>query len=152
MIEVSPICDTDYDLAFRTMRENMISYHEKYGLPWNQDWVDRNYRQNENYSIFRSTAWIGFLSLEWRESDLFIHTLQLAKHAQGSVYGARVYQWILEQMDVRGKGRITCKTFRGSSMVNLYQRMGFTEVAYEDNFVTLEKRINTVSKPPAPGP
>ncbi len=53
---------------------------------------------------------------------------------------------------VSGKDKITCKTFRGSSMVNLYQRMGFTKVAYEDYFVTLEKRINPASKPPAPGP
>ena len=142
MIEVTPIRDSDYERAMQTMRENMISYHEQYGLPWNQDWVDRNYRHNENYSIFSATNWIGFLSLEWRDSDLFIHTLQLARQAQGSVYGARVYQWILEQMKVRGRDNITCKTFRGSSLVDLYRRMGFTEVAYEDYFVTLEKRID----------
>ncbi len=112
-------------------------------MPWNQDWVDRNYRQNENYSILRATNWIGFLTLEWRESDLFIHTLQLAKQAQGSVYGVRVYEWILEKMDVRGKDTIMCKAFRGSSVLRLYQRMGFSEVAHKDFFVTLEKRTKT---------
>ncbi len=142
MIGVFPICDTDYDLAFETMRENMIPYHEEYGLPWNQDWIDRNFRRNENYSIFSSTSWIGFLSIEWRDSDLYIHTLQLSKSAQGSVYGARIYEWILEQMNVRGKDKITCKTFRGSSMIDLYTRMGFTEVANENYLVTLEMRIN----------
>lgn len=142
MIDVSPIGDAEYDLAFQTMRGNMKSYHEEYGLPWKQDWIDRNFRYNENYSIFNSATWIGFLSLEWRDVDLFIHTLQLTKKAQGSVYGARVYDWILEEMNVRGKAKITCKTFRGSSMIDLYKRLGFTEVAHENYLVTLEKRIN----------
>ena len=142
MIEVSRTSDTEYDLAFQTMKENMISYHEQHGLPWNKDWIDKSFRYNENYSIFRSTTWIGFLSLEWRNVDLFIHTLQLSKSAQGSVYGARVYDWIVEQMHLRGRSKITCKTFCGSPMIDLYKRMGFTEVARENYLATLEKRIN----------
>jgi GNAT superfamily N-acetyltransferase len=142
VIEVTPIIDAEYSLAFRTMRENMISYHEVYDLPWNQDSIDRHFRRNQNYSIFSSTSWIGFLSLEWREVDLFIHTLQLSKKAQGGVYGARVYDWILEQLHLRGKSKITCKTFCGSPMIDLYKRIGFTEVARENHLATLEKRIN----------
>ncbi len=140
MIKVIPASDTEYDLAFATMRENMIAYHEKYELPWNQDWLDRNFRHKENYSVFSSTGWIGFLSLEWRNSDLFIHTLQLTRRAQGSVYGARVYEWMVEQMKLKGIEKITCKTFRGSSMLGLYKRMGFSEVAQEKYLVTLEMR------------
>lgn len=142
MIKLSPTRETEYDLAFETMRENMISYYEEHGLPWDQDWVDGNFRHRDNYSIFNSANWIGFLSLEWRDHDLFIHTLQLSKPAQGSIYGARVYEWILEQLSARGKQKITCKTFRGASMIDLYKRLGFTEVANDSYLVTLEMYVN----------
>jgi GNAT superfamily N-acetyltransferase len=142
MIEVIPIEGPEYDLAFRLMRENMWVYHQRHDLPWNQGWIEENYLTNDNYSIFGSGRWRGFLSLEWRDRELFIHTLQLSPEAQGSVYAYRVYQWLLRETESRGKTQIHCRTFTGSPMIRLYERLGFTAVGEEGILVTLQKCVS----------
>jgi len=141
MIEITPIKPHEYDLAFRTMRENMEPYHKAHELPWNQDWIEANYLDKDNYSIFCSGRWSGFLSLEWGDRELFIHSLQLCSEAQGSVYGYRVYKWLMRQTESRGKSEMTCRTFRDSPLIQLYQRLGFTPVREEGILVTLEKAL-----------
>lgn len=141
MIEITPIKPHEYDLAFRTMRENMEPYHKAHALPWNQDWIEENYLDKDNYSIFCSGRWRGFLSLEWGDRGLFIHSLQLSSEAQGNVYGYRVYQWLMRQTESRGKIEMMCRTFRDSPLVQLYQRLGFTPEMEEGILVTLKKAL-----------
>ena len=73
------------------------------GLSWDQEWARNNYQHKDNYSIFKAAHWIGFLSLEVMPNALFVHTLQLTPEAQGSIWGFRVYEWILAKAESLGK-------------------------------------------------
>jgi hypothetical protein len=101
------------------------------GLPWDQEWVQNNYQDKDNYSIFKAGYWIGFLSLEVLPDALFIHTLQLTPEAQGSIWGFRVYEWILAKAKSIDKHRIECNVVKDSSASTLYLRLGF-ELVHTD--------------------
>ena len=143
MIEIIPIKEHEYDLAFRIMHENMELYHHAHDVPWDQDWIAKNYIDKDSYSIVCSGRWRGCLSLEWRGRALFIHTLQLTREAQGSIYGYRVYQWLVSQAESRGKTDILCKTFRNSPLLRLYKRLGFSLESEGGILVALESVLTT---------
>ena len=141
MVEFRPTQQGEYIPVFQLMRENMESLLREQGVSWDQAWVEENYASKVNHSIFVTDRWIGFISLEWVGSTVFIHTLQLTKSAQGSVYGYRIYEWLLQQADVRGVTTVCCRTFRHSPLVDLYQKLGFSVVSTEGILVTLEKHV-----------
>lgn len=147
MIKLRPTEQDEYAPAFRLMRENMDSYHRIHGIPWDQSWIEENYAGKDNYSVFSRNLWVGFISLQWGCSDVFVHTLQLSKSAQGSVYGYRVYNWLLQQAEVRCVKTIRCKTFVNSPLENLYQKLGFSIVTTEKCLITLEKHIDEARLP-----
>lgn len=105
------------------------------GLSWDQEWTQNNYQDKDNYSIFRAGYWIGFLSLEVLPDALFVHTLQLTPEAQGSIWGFRVYEWILAKAESLGKHRIECNAVKDSSASKLYLRLGF-ELVHTDNYLS----------------
>ena len=69
MINILSARECEYEQAFRLMRENMSAYLDAHQIPWDREWVEENYRDKENYSIFRDGAWVGFLSIEWLEAS-----------------------------------------------------------------------------------
>ena len=105
------------------------------GLSWDQEWAVNNYKDKDNYSIFRAGDWIGFLSLEVLPDALFVHTLQLIPQAQGSIWGFRVYEWILAKAQSFGKRRIECNVVKDSSASAMYLRLGF-ELVHSDDYLS----------------
>ena len=146
MIKILPIDESEYDAAFELMRENMEIYHEAHKIPWDQDWVNSNYRNKENYSVFRRCEWIGFLSIEWLVDAAFIHTLQLAKSVQGGIFGIRVFEWILAQAEEREIFNIACKSFRDNPALELYRKLGFEVAAEEGVLLELHLSFNKALK------
>lgn len=116
------------------MKENMESLLVSCGLSWDEEWNHRNYISKDNYSIFSNGEWIGFLSLGVMRDCLFIHTMQLTKNAQGSIFGYRVFEWIRAKADSTGRSQIGCKAFSDSSSASLYKRLGFKIVKSEGSF------------------
>jgi hypothetical protein len=118
---------------------SLIKEHEAQveipGLSWDQEWAQSNYQDKDNYSIFRAGDWIGFLSLELLPDALFVHTLQLTPEAQGSIWGFRVYEWILIKAASFGKHRIECNVLKDSSASALYLRLGF-ELVHTDTYLS----------------
>lgn len=141
MVELRPTQQDEYVRVFQLMRENMEGPLREQGVLWDQAWAEKNYASNDNYCVFVASRWLGFISLEWGCSSVFVHTLQLTKFAQGSVYGYRIYEWLLQQADVRGVTVVRCKTFRDSPLVGLYQKLDFSVVGMEGILVALEKHI-----------
>jgi len=140
MIEIRHIGIDEYNGAYQLMHENMVLYHDMYSLRWDQGWIEENYRDKDNYSIFWCGKWIGFLSLEWESDKLTIHTLQLSKVAQGNIYGHRVFEWILDLAETKGIVEIACRSFKDNPTVSLYKKLGF-EVVSAKGFL-LELRVS----------
>ena len=152
MIHINPAKEPDYELAFLLMRENMAVYHEMHNIPWDQKWIEEHYRDKENYSIFRGREWVGFVSIEWLKTTLYIHTLQLVTTAQGGLLGARVFDFLLRMAAAKNVFRVECKSFKGNPAVLLYQRLGFELVESEGPFVKLRLNINyLINEAPAGG-
>lgn len=105
------------------------------GLSWDQEWAWNNYQHKDNYSIFKAAHLIGFLSLEVMPNALFVHTLQLTPEAQGSIWGFRVYEWILAKAESLGKNRIECNVLKDSPASAIYLRLGF-ELVKTDKYLS----------------
>lgn len=134
MLTVKPATSDEFIEALSLMKE----YEDAVpipGLSWDQDWAQTNYQDKDNYSLFRSEIWIGFLSLEVLPDALFVHTLQLTPEAQGSIWGYRVYEWILAKGRCLGKHHIECNVVADSSASALYLRLGF-ELVHTENYLS----------------
>ena len=105
------------------------------GLSWDQEWAQNNYKDKDNYSILKAGNWIGFLSLEVLPDALFVHTLQLIPEIQGSIWGFRVYEWILAEAQSFGKRRIECNVVKDSPASAMYLRLGF-ELVHTDKYLS----------------
>ena len=106
MFTVEPATADEFTKALSLMRQNMEQSLVSRGLAWDDDWTRTNYKEKENYSLFRGGYWIGFLSLEVCPDSAYVHTLQLTREAQGSVYGSRTCQWITAKAKSLGKQKI----------------------------------------------
>ena len=131
MLDIKPASTDEFSTALFLMKENMESVLVSCGLSWDHEWNYRNYISKDNYSIFSNGDWIGFLSLGLIENCLFVHSLQLTKNAQGTIFGFRVYEWLRAKSESTGCRQIGCKTFSGSSAATLYKRIGFKVVKTE---------------------
>ena len=123
MILIRPAEQPDYELAFLLMRENMAVYHEMHNISWDQSWIEENYRDKENYSIFRGRQWVGFVSIEWLEATLFVHTLQLVTTVQGGIFGARVFDFLLRKAAEKNIFQVECRSFPGNPAVQLSRQI-----------------------------
>jgi hypothetical protein len=134
VLAIQPCSTSEFTAALALMKENMEPQLVSCGLSWDDGWHRHNYISKDNYSIFSSNGWIGFLSLEVRQDCLFINTLQLASNAQGSILGYRVYEWIRAKALSVNCSKLGCKSFKDSPVVSLYKRLGFEIVESEGFF------------------
>jgi len=141
MLSISPATESGFQMAKALMLENMGSYHETHNIPWDPDWVDLNYRDKDNYSLYLGTAWVGFVSLEWLETSVFVHTLQIQPADQGLGLGNQVFQWLRTQAARRGMQRIGCRSFRDNPALELYRRLGFAVVEEQGALVEMELKL-----------
>lgn len=125
MLQIEPTTTDEFESALDLMQKNMAQLLSDHGIAWDRSWHRRNYEGRHNYSIRNKGAWIGFVSLEFQNYRLFVHTLQLIPNAQGNIYGSLVFQWLKEQSSIRGLKSLACNTIAGSPLVDLYQRLGF---------------------------
>lgn len=146
VINIAPTEKDKYVRAFELMRTKMVVYHSKHNIPWDQPWIEANYRAKDNYSVKFHGTWIGFLSLEWKESELYIHTFQLAESIQGSIYGYRIFKWILAEAAGRGVSEFSRKSFKDNLAVDIYKKIGFEVVGSSGPFLDLHMSINKASK------
>ena len=141
MLSIKPATESGFQMAKALMLENMGSYHETHNIPWDTDWIDSNYRGKDNYSLYLGDAWVGFLSLEWQEQAVFVHTLQVQPADQGLGLGGQVFAWVLAEAAQRGLQRIGCRSFRDNPALELYRRLGFVLVGEQGVLVEMELEL-----------
>ena len=88
----------EYEFAFDLMRENMKKYYDLYGIAWDQEWLRKNYFGKENYIITKFNKKIGFLSLEKKQDELYVHTIQICPKFQNRRIGLYVLRALVKMM------------------------------------------------------
>lgn len=137
MLKIEPSTADEFDSALDLMQENMAPLLTGHGIAWDRSWHRKSYEGKQNYSIKIRGSWIGFVSLEFQSDCLFVHTLQLIPKAQGNIYGNMVLQWLKGQSRSQGLKNLACKTISGSSIVTLYQRLGFKVIGRDNILIEL---------------
>lgn len=130
---------TDQDRLFaRTLTlEAMNRYYVQYGLIWSAAGFDTAWAGRENWLICRDASVMGFISLSYDSTALYIRELHMLERARGQGAGS----WVLEQMALkaRANGLLRLTVFKTNPARRLYQRMGLSIVGEEDCFWRMER-------------
>ncbi len=130
---------SEWCVALELMRQNMLSFHERHGLPWDPEWLSRNYLDKQNYMVkSKQAATVGFVSVEPTSSALHIHTLQLHSTVQNGRVGMYVLRELLAVAAQFHLAAITCCVFNDHPARGMYARLGFREVSAKGVLVSLE--------------
>lgn len=141
MLVIEPCAFEEFEAALALMKSNMAAELARADIVWDGAWHRTYYEQNDNFSVFFKDRWIGFLSLEFVPGRLFVHTVQLTESAQGRMHGYRIYQWLLKRAAVADIQEIGCKAFIDSSVISLYERLGFEIVATDPPLCSMRLKI-----------
>lgn len=142
MIKLSPPSEAEYEFAFDLMKENMKKYYDLYGIAWDQEWLRKNYLDNENYILTKSSEKIGFLSIEKKQSELYVHTIQVCPKFQNRRIGLYALRVLVKMMQDLTLQNLVCRVFKDSPMLAMYERLGFERVAHENFLITLRCSVN----------
>ena len=137
VINLSLPSPLDYEFAFDLMKTNMRKYYDFYGIPWEQEWLRKNYLGKENYIITKLNKKIGFLSVEKNPNELYVHTIQVSPAFQNQRIGLYTLRALTEIMRNFGLQNIVCRVFKDSPILAMYERIGFERVAHENFLITL---------------
>jgi hypothetical protein len=137
MLKLVAAEQSEFDKGLILMRANMSATLEGRGIPWDDDWNRKHYSSLDNYSVFLRDKWIGFISIEEMQDALFVHTLQLSPEYQGNIYGIKLFQWLCARALEGDKKFIRCRAIEGSSVVELYSRLGFAVEGVSGALVSL---------------
>ena len=132
----------EYEFAFDLMKENMKKYYDLYGIAWDQEWVHKTYIDKENYIITKLNEKIGFLSLEKKHNELYVHTVQICPKFQNQRIGLYVLRALVEMMQDLGLQNLICRVFKDSQALAMYERLGFERVAHENFLITMKCSVN----------
>ena len=142
MIKLLPPSELEYEFVFDLMKENMKKYYDLYGIAWSQEWLRKNYIDKENYIITKSNEKIGFLSLEKKPGELYVHTIQVCAKFQNRRIGLYALRTLVKMMRDLSLQSLVCRVFKDSPVLAMYERLGFERVAQENFLITLRCRVD----------
>ena len=142
MIKLSPPSEAEYEFAFDLMKENMKKYYDLYGIAWDQEWLRKNYLDNENYILTKSNEKIGFLSIEKKQRELYVHSIQVCAKFQNRRIGLYALRVLVKMMQDFKLQNLVCRVFKDSPMLAMYERLGFERIAHENFLITLRCSVN----------
>ncbi len=144
MLKLAVANSSEFDKGLILMRTNMLVTLEGKGIPWDDDWNRKHYSLLDNYSVFLRDHWKGFISIEDMQDALFVHTLQLSPEYQGNIYGIKLFQWLRARALCSDKNFIRCRAVEGSSVVELYSRLGFAVEGTSGVLVSLALSLDKI--------
>lgn len=131
----------EFERGMAIMQLNMQPLYAARALRWKQDSIERHFAAMENYSIRNGDAWRGFVSLEWLEQAMFIHTFQLDPRFQGGPIGVGALQALERLCLARDVREMRWRAFRGSAAAALYEKLGLEATHENDHLVNFVHRI-----------
>ncbi len=142
MLRLRKLSTFEHEFVFGLMKANMLAYHELYGIPWDQEWIERNYLDKENLIAELGEERVGFVSLENYEGQLHVHTLQILTQYQNGRVGLYMLRELLRLMLERSAKLLSCKVFKDNPARGMYKRLGFNEVSTEGVLVSMERNVD----------
>ena len=111
------------------MKENMHKYYALHNIVWDRQGLARNYIDKENYIVWKTGEKIGFVSLERRPTELFVHTVQICPALQNRRIGFYILRALIGIMSEAGIRTLGCNVFKDSAALAVYERLGFEKIA-----------------------
>ncbi|TCV79007.1 GNAT family N-acetyltransferase [Sulfurirhabdus autotrophica] len=142
MIKLLPPSELDYEFAFDLMEENMKKYYDLYDITWDKEWLRKNFFDKENYVITKFDERIGFLSLEKKKNELYVHTIQVCPQSQNQRIGLYVLRTLIKMMRDFRLQHIICRVFKDSPVLGMYERLGFERISQEHFLISLSCELN----------
>jgi ribosomal protein S18 acetylase RimI-like enzyme len=147
MYYFKPTLDSEYDEIFQLMKTNMYEIQNEIGIEWNQRELENNYRDKTNYSVYRRDEFVGFVSLEFFQKYLFIHTLQIVPQYQNRRIGYRVFKFIIELAKEKKAKLLRCSVFENNTAIKMYLALGFREIDRINRVIQMELNLASVNLP-----
>lgn len=138
--------ENEYLTIFELMRINMYKMQTDLGLHWNQKEIEANYTSKENFTIYRMDVFVGFISLEFYDTKIFIHTLQVVPAYQNGLVGYRVLKHLYNLAEKKSTSLLQCCVFENNPAKEMYLTLGFKEVSRKNSILKLELNIEEYNR------
>ena len=143
-IKLRPATWADYDFLYALKRAALRPYVEQTWGKWDEaqqeDWFRRHFTPEENQIITYHNQDIGVLSVDRRESDIFIGNIELLPEFQGKGIGTTIINIILTEAR-RKQLPVTLQVLKVNPARRLYERLGFTITAETPTHYLMQAKL-----------
>jgi predicted GNAT family acetyltransferase len=115
----------------------MESYYSDRGEEWNETKIRSHFLSKEGVVFRRDNSIVAFSFYEKKESQIHIHTLQVAPKYQNKTLGGRFFNWYRKLAETIEASEITCSVFERNPARSMYQKIGFNELGIVNGVVRL---------------
>jgi len=129
----------DYAFAKELNQENMHGYMDQYWGGWSEHIFKEDYKQLENFVVWKNGCRIGYAGIEVKKAILFLHDIQVEPIAQNRGVGSWILKKLIKISMERKCKCIRLRIFRDNPALKLYQRHEFKIVKEQKNTFTMER-------------
>lgn len=142
IFEWRPAEADDIEFARQLTCSNMLAYHLRHDLLWQDEAFDLAWIVRQNWIIRRGEQALGFVSLSRDARALYIRELQIDKAFQGQGAGtwAIGQVWAMVLLERRPALRLT--VFKDNPARRLYERMGLRVVGEDECFLRMQRDVD----------
>lgn len=129
----------DIGFARQLTCTNMLPYHLRHDLLWQDEAFDLAWIIRQNWIICHDDQVVGFVSLSRDARALYIRELQIAEafRGQGAGTWAIGQVWSMVRLERRPALRLT--VFRDNPARGLYERLGLRVVGEDECFLRMQR-------------
>jgi len=138
--------DSDFDVMFDLMCQNMRQLQLNLGLSWDDESIKKHYVEKDNWIVTIDEKIVGFASFESQEEGLFVHTLQIEKSYQNRMIGYKVFKLLVKEARLKGLRYIYCCVFSNNKAKEMYSSLGFQKISEANGVLELELDLNNAKK------
>ena len=141
-LRISPATVNHAAFACELAKANMRPYYKRYEIEWSDDSFLQECKMLESYIIYKADTEVGFMSLSYNGSSLYIRDIHLSEKYLDKGIGTWAVSQATSIAASRGLGTIRLKVFKDNPAKSLYERLGYLVVGTENNLLRMECRVD----------